>query len=220
MSIVKSSIPNRLVLQGIDWKTYTRLGKILAERRSIRMTYDRGVLEIMNMTYRHENNTDLLGRFVGVLTEELGLEIAGGGSTTLRRKKKQRGLEPDNCYWIANESRVRGKDHIDLRFDPPPDLVLEIDITRSSLDRMSIYAAMSVPEIWRYDGRVLTFYGLEPDGRYAERTHSLSFPLVTAADLLGFLALRGKMGENAIVGQFRDWVRNKLAAGGPPPSVP
>jgi Uma2 family endonuclease len=207
-------------MQDIDWKTYTLLGRILAERRSIRMTYDRGVLEIMNMTFRHESSADFLGRFVVVLSEERGQEVACGGSTTLRRRKKQRGLEPDNCYWLVNEFRVRGKDRIDLRIDPPPDLVLEIDITSCSLDRLSIYAVLGVPEVWRFDGRALTFHVLEADGNYSVRTHSVSFPFVSAADLSTFLALRGQMGENAIVRQFRAWVRQRLAAGGTPPSVP
>jgi Uma2 family endonuclease len=147
------------------------------------------------------------------LTEELDLPISGGGSTTVRRRRRQRGLEPDNCYWIANEAQVRGKRRLDFRTDPPPDLAIEVDVTHSSLDRMGIYAALRVPEVWRYENQRLTFNVLQSDGNYAEQPRSLAFPLVTPSDLLRFLALRGQMDENAINRQFRTWVRQQLAGG-------
>src|SRR5205823_2966865 len=138
--------------------------------------------EIMSPLTEHEGEAYLLGRFVDVLTEELGLQVAAGRSSTLRRRRKKRGLEPDNCYWIANEAKVRGKRRIDLRVDPPPDLAMEIDATRSSLNRMSIYAALGVPEVWRLTRQGMTFHALRPDGTYAEVANSLSFPLLAAAD--------------------------------------
>jgi Uma2 family endonuclease len=156
----------------------------------------------------------MLGRFVVVMTEELTLPIKAGRSTTLRRRPKQRGLEPDDSYWIATEPRVRGKRRIDLRVDPPPDLAIEVDVTSSSLDRMGIYAALAVPEVWRLDGPVLTFHVLGADGRYAERPHSAAFPQVTPSDLIGFLSLRSTLDENAVVRQFREWFRQRLAASG------
>jgi Uma2 family endonuclease len=207
----------RLVLYGVDWRTYSRLLHALRNRRGLRLTYDRGVLEIMNVTFGHENDADLLGRFVVVLTEELALEVAGGGSTTFRRQRARRGLEPDNCYWIANEAHVRGKRRINLRVDPPPDLAIEVDIYHGSLDRMGIYAALAVPEVWRYDGQTLSFQVLQANGAYAEAAVSLAFPFVTPADLAGFLALRSQQGANTIAAQFRAWVRQQVAGRGPAP---
>ena len=168
----------------------------------------------MTLSYEHENTSRLLGRFVIVFTEELGLPINSGGSTTFRRRKRQRGLEPDDCYWIASESLVRGKDRINLRTDPPPDLALEIDITRSSLDRLAIYAALRIPEVWRLENQVVVCYLLGADGRYAARTSSHAFPGLNPAEFSPFLALRGQMDENAIVRQFRAWVHQQLASGG------
>ena len=84
------------------------------------------------------------------LTQELHLPFHLGRSTTLRRRRKQRGLEPDDCYWIAHASDMRGKTAFNSRTDPPPDLAIEVDITHSSLDRMAIYAKLRVPEVkWR-----------------------------------------------------------------------
>jgi Uma2 family endonuclease len=167
----------------------------------------------MTLSHEHEAQDRLLGRLVVVLTEELGLPLKCGGSTTFRRRKKQRGLEPDECYWIAHEAVVRNKDVIDLRTDPPPDLAIEIEITRSALNRMAIYAAIGVPEVWRFDGRTLTFHVLDADGQYRESTHSLAFPKFTPADLLAFLNLRGQMDENAIIRQFRAWVQQRFSSG-------
>jgi Uma2 family endonuclease len=149
------------------------------------------------------------------LTEELGLPVKAGGSTTFRRRRKRRGIEPDDCYWIADEPRVRGKRRIDLRTDPPPDLAIEVDVTSSSLDRMGIYAALGVPEVWRLEGQTLTFQVLAPKGQYAQKATSLAFPWLAPADLVPYLALRGQMDENAVVAQLRTWVRQRHAGRGP-----
>jgi Uma2 family endonuclease len=216
MATVSVPTSQRLTLYGIDWRTYSRLLKVFAERPSVRLAYDRGALEIMSPLHEHESDADLLGRFVVALTEELGLPIKAGRSTTFRRRRNQRGIEPDNSYWIQNEARVRGNRRIDLRVDPPPDLAVEVDVTSSSLDRMAIYAALGVPEVWRLDnGRDLSFQVLQADGTYAASARSLAFPLLAAADLLPFLALRGDE-ENSIIRQFRAWLRQRL----PGPSTP
>jgi len=209
----------RLLLNGVDWRTYRRMLRAFAERPNTRLTYDRGVLEIMSPLYEHESDTDFLGRLVVTLTEELGLPLESGGSTTLRRRRKRRGLEPDRCYWIAHAPQMRGKRQLDLRVDPPPDLALEVDVTHSSLDRMSIYAALRVPEVWRLDEHGLTFYVLGLDGKYAPAAHSLAFPALKAADLERFLALRATQDSNLVVRQFREWLRQlggSSASLGPP----
>src|SRR5438445_2046967 len=148
-SIVKILPRHRLVLGAMDWRNYGRLLRILADRRAIRVTYDRGTLEIMTLSYEHESLGYLSARLIDALTEELSLPVKGGGSTTFRHRKLRRGLEPDACWWITNEPLIRGKHRIDLQADPPPDLALEVDITRSSLNRLKIYAALRIPEVWR-----------------------------------------------------------------------
>jgi Uma2 family endonuclease len=211
--------PQRLVLHGVSWREYTRMLRAFAERPGYRLTYDRGTLEIMSPLFEHEADAELLGRFVFVLTEELGLPLQSGRSTTLRRRRMHRGLEPDHSWWIAHEPRVRGKRRIDLRVDPPPDLAVEVDVTRRSLNRMAIYARLGVPEVWRLDSRRgLTFQVLQPNGRYAEQAHSPTFPLFTPADLMPFLALRTQHNENEVVRRFRDFVRQRLAGAASPPT--
>jgi Uma2 family endonuclease len=197
------------VLHDIDWVTYSRLLRALQSRRRFRLTYDRGTLEIKSPLWEHENPAELLGCFVVVLTEELQLPRRAGRSVTLRRKRKGRGLEPDNCYWIASAGQLQGKKHLDLRVDPPPDLAIEVDVAHSSIDRMSIYAALGVPEVWRLTSKGLAFYALD-SGRYSIRGYSLSFPRLASADLAGFLNQAGQIDGTAPVVGFRNWVRQEL----------
>jgi Uma2 family endonuclease len=215
MSKVTASSAGRVLLHGVDWDEYSRFLRAFAERPSVRLTYDRGVLEIMTPLDRIDNRGRFTCRLIVALTEELNLPIACGGSTTLRRRRRQRGLEPDESFWIANELRVRGLERLNLRTDPPPDLAVDVDATRSSLNRMAIYAALGVPEVWRLAAAGLTFHVLQPDGKYAPSTASRTFPTVGAADITRFLALLGQQEENEILRQFRTWVRQRRAE--PPP---
>jgi Uma2 family endonuclease len=207
-----------LLLSNVDWRTYSRLLQLFAERPGIRLTYDRGELEIMSPLLEHDEDADFLGVLVRALTSELNLPIRGGGSVTLRQRRKKRGLEPDRCYWIASAPRMVGRRRLDLRVDPPPDLAIEADVTRSSLDRLAIYQSLGVPEVWRLQGNTLTFYSLQADGRYQEVPASRSFPLITPADVLTFLQLaRQTADQNVVESQFRAWLRQRQAAGGPTP---
>jgi Uma2 family endonuclease len=202
---------NRLTISGVDWEMYTRLLHIFAEHPRVRLTYDRGELEMMSPLLQHDDDGRFLGDLVFVLTEELGLPLKRGGSTTLRRRLKQRGIEADECFWIANASRMAGR-RLDLRTDPPPDLAIEVDVTHSSLDRLGIYAALKVPEVWRLEGDLLTFHVLDTEGKYQVGSTSLSFPHVTPADLLIFVQQARLAGdEHAVIRNFREWVRERHA---------
>jgi Uma2 family endonuclease len=212
MSTVPIPSEQRLVLGGISWQSYERLLRAFDERH-LRITYDRGELEIMTLSPEHERYKHLLGLFVGVLVEELNWNMAGFGSMTFKRRQRRRGLEPDECYWIQSEPLVRGKDRIDLRVDPPPDLVFEIDVTHSSLDRLAIYAALRVPEVWRFDGQTIWVYLLGPDGRHTESERSQAFPFLPMKELTRFMTMRSTLSETELVRQFRAWVRERIAAG-------
>jgi Uma2 family endonuclease len=217
MSTVQSPSEQRFILQSVPWRTYERLLRAFADRPGVRLTYDRGTLELMTLSHEHESQSYLLARLVDALTEELNLPVKGGRSTTFRRRKKRRGLEPDNCWWIASEPLVRGKTEIDLRRDPPPDLALEVDVTHSSLNRMAIYAALRVPEVWRLEAQSLVCYLLGSGGRYTVSNVSQAFPGLVVADLAQFLRLQsgGQIDDNTIVRQFRAWVRQQFLVGGP-----
>jgi Uma2 family endonuclease len=203
---MKIATPAPAVLQNIDWPTYSRFLRLFGDKR-FRHSYDRGRLEIMSPIYfEHDNPAYVLGRFVDVLTDELNLPLRAGRCVTLRYRKKQRGLEPDNCYWIANAPRMRGKKgRIDLRIDPPPDLAIEVEVSRTVLKRLKIYASLGVPELWRLRKKTLTFHILR-DGKYCVEPNSLSFPLLASADLAPFVGQFGDADDTSLVRQFRDWV--------------
>jgi Uma2 family endonuclease len=214
MATMQLSGGQQLVLDNVDWRSYSRFLRIFSDRRDVRLTYDREVLEIIVLPPDHAVESYLLSRLICTATEELDLPVKGGGSTTLRKRRRRRGLEPDECWWIANEARMRGKKKIDLRKDPPPDLALEIDVTSSSLDRMAIYAVLGVPEVWRYSDQSLTFNVLAADGTYSAVAASLAFPLVAPGDFARFLLLATQQDDNAVVREFRAWVRQNLSGSG------
>jgi Uma2 family endonuclease len=195
----------RLRLSLIPWKGYVAFCDAIGERH-LRVTYDRGEMEVMSLSSEHEKEKKTLGRFMDVLSEEMEIEISSFGSMTCRNEGMQRALEPDECYWIRHEARVRGRKHIDLDSDPPPDLSVEIEISRSTLDRMSIYAALKVPEIWRWDGVTLTIHLLTSRGTYRVSTRSKAFPFLPMEEFVEFLK-RTDLSEMKLIREFRAWVR-------------
>jgi Uma2 family endonuclease len=144
---------------------------------------------------------------IEAMTEELNIPILSAGSTTLKLQLKERGLEPDECYYLGNEAKMRGKRELDLAVDPPPDLAIEVDISSSSLDQLAIYATLGVPEVWLYDGAVLEVYQLQPDKTYAKQTHSPAFPFLPLDEIERFLARRNETDETTWIRSFRAWVK-------------
>jgi Uma2 family endonuclease len=199
----------RTVLHNISWQTFEALLQETGEDRGSRFAYDGGSLEIMTPLFEHENAKSNFGNFIVALAEELEIEIKSAGSTTLKRRIANRGIEPDNCYYIQNEPAVRSRQELDLETDPPPDLAIEIDITSSSVNKFGIYSALGVPELWRYNGRLLKFYQLI-EGQYVECEFSSAFPLVSVAEMSRFIEQRKTIGEIALLKSFRGWVKEKI----------
>jgi len=195
---------NLIVLPNLSWATYQAIVKDFEQQPNTRLTYDRGQLEIRMPSDLHESYKKLLGRIVETLTEVLGLEIVSLGSMTCDRQDLAKGIEPDQCYYIQNEAKVWDKDNINLQTDPPPDLAIEIDITSSSLHRFSIYASLGIPEIWHYNGKIVTIYGLDSN-QYQPLDHSLAFPMLKVTELQHFLDLKRSVKENALIRQVREW---------------
>jgi Uma2 family endonuclease len=196
----------RIVLEGIGWQTFEALLRDLGDHHW-RVTFDEGVLEFMSPHRPHERLKTLLARFIEALTLELGIEQQAGGSTTYKREDLGTGVEPDECYYIASEAAVRGRPEADLGREPPPDLVVEVDIGASSARRMKIYAAMGVPEVWRHDGTRLTIYRLAAEGDYREVAASVALPPMPVAEAERLLVERERLSDTAIVRAFLEHVR-------------
>ena len=200
----------RIIFRDVDWREYGYFLHMFADRPAVRLTYDRGRLEIMTVSREHGFYARLLCCLITILTQELGLPISPGGSVTLRLRRKLRGLEPDECFWITNTHRLREGKKFSLRRDPPPDLAVEIDITRRSINRMDIYRSLRIPEVWLFDSRSLSFYVLGSDGTYQLVPSSRVFPFLKPKDLLRFLLRKGAMSDmNPVLLDFRSWVRQQ-----------
>ncbi len=207
MSVVAPHPETRVVLSNISWATYEA---ILADSESCgkRFVYDRGTLEIMSPSAEHEWYHRLLGRLVEAFTLERNIPIRSTATTTLKSQLKERGLEADESYYIANELLVRGLNDLDLTRDPPPDLAIEVEISRSAMDKLAIYADLGVPEVWFYDGESMRMHVLQSDGTYETKPRSSLLPQLTTEILEGFLARRHESDETTWVRSFHEWARN------------
>jgi Uma2 family endonuclease len=198
----------RVVLSGISWETYERL---LAEhdgRASPRFTYDRGDLEIMVISFEHEELNRLLHDLFTVVADEVRLDFINAGSTTLKREDLERGFEPDTSFYIENAGRVHGRKRIDLPSDPPPDLVIEVDVSGSSMDKMAIYASMEIREVWRHDGNELHIFTLEGKD-FRSQNESAALPELTADVITRFIEERKTESRPVWLQRVREWIRQQ-----------
>ena len=171
-SVEKERTVERVYLQNVSWETYRQLVEDQMGKRSLRLTYDDGDLEIMVVSYKHENYSFTLGEIVSTISDWLELDFVAAGSTTFRGEKKKKGFEGDGSFYFKNAQVIRGKSEIDLNIDPPPELIIEVDITHGSLSKFPILAAVGVEEIWRFDGEGMKFYRLQGED-YEEVTESV-----------------------------------------------
>jgi Uma2 family endonuclease len=151
------------------------------------MTYDQGVLELVTPSTPHEEDALVIAHLVFIVAANLGIPIRSVGSTTFRRKDLARGFEPDASFYIQNEERIRGKRQIDLIVDPSPDIILEMEMSRSALDKLPLFASMGILEVWRCDGQRVTILILAQN-RYRESSSSLALPVLTNDIVTRFLA--------------------------------
>ncbi|MCS6812986.1 MAG: Uma2 family endonuclease [Cyanobacteria bacterium] len=197
----------RITFCGLDWQAFKQIQALLTAHTRARFTYDNGLLEITMPLEAHERSARLIERFILILVTEMGMKLKTMGSTTLDREDLLKSAEPDNGYYIQNYSLVA--DHeVDLSVDPAPDLVVEVDITNSDLNKNALYASMGVAEFWRFNGRELQILQLTA-GAYVECDRSPTFPLVSKTDLYQFLELAWR-DEVAAEVKLRHWIRQQL----------
>ena len=189
MATTAPATDNKIVIYDVSWETYERLLSDLSDRSSPRLTYDRGRLEIMSPTEEHEELNRSLAALVEAVAEELEIDIRSLGSTTFRRQDLERGFEPDSCFYVQSLSKLESNRRVDLELDPPPDIVIEIDSSRSSMEKLALYREMGVPEVWRHDGDSVTIHVLQERG-YETAETSRAFPIVSATKLTELLETR------------------------------
>ncbi|GJD15452.1 hypothetical protein RIVM261_004080 [Rivularia sp. IAM M-261] len=210
LNIKRINVPpgQRVLLRDVTWEEFETILHELGEHRATRIAYDRGVLEIMAPLPEHEFSKEIISDLVKALLEELDIEFISLGSTTFKNQAMAQGIEPDQCFYIQNESKIRGKVRIDLQKDPPPDLALEIDVT--SRTHPSIYEALKVPELWRFEKGILQINLLQA-GSYVESQQSLNFPNLPLTDIIPqYLKQSKTAGRNATLKAFRRWAQEPM----------
>lgn len=196
-----------LRVDAVSWDDYEDLLADLGESSHVRVFYDQGRMEIMSPVSMHERPKNVINRLISALSDELDIDIESLGSTTYKEEMLARGAEPDDSFYIQNADAVMGKDeNVDLAFDPPPDLVVEIDRSSSSLDKFPIYAGLGVPELWRVHHRQVRIWVLAGD-EYEESDHSRAFPFLTAGVVSRFLEQGITESSRKAAQAFRQWIR-------------
>ncbi len=206
---VRPLAEDRVILHNVSWHTFENLLADVGDRRKTLFHYFNGTLEIMSPLSLHEGSNRFIDDLIRAFSDELAIDLRKLGSLLMKIPNLKLGAEPDSCYYIQNEPIIRGKEVIIVGQDPPPDLVLEVDITNPSDRRLPIYALLGVPEVWRYDGYSLEFLALQ-DGEYKPIEKSLAFPDLPAAIIVEYVQQRLNLGESATLREFRKWVRTNV----------
>lgn len=173
-----TNFEEKVILHDISWETYNSLVQDQMGKSQIRLSYNNGDLQIMVESAKHGKLAGILGEIVSEIGDLLELDFITAGSTTFRKDKGRKGFEPDDSFYFQNADIIRRKDDIDLSIDPPPELIIEVDVTSPSLPRFPIFAEVGVSEVWRYDGSDVIFYRLQKNGKYEEISESLCLPKI------------------------------------------
>jgi Uma2 family endonuclease len=206
--IAHSAINKKLILQGIGWDFYEEILDEYKDSNALHFAYDNGTLEVEVPLLKHERPTEVLRDLITQICFEKEIDFLNAGKTTFRQQAKTKGVEPDSCFYIQNEAKIRGKLDIDLAHDPPPDLVIEVDVTSPSLNKMPIYAALGVSEVWLYKGEKVEFFKLVGE-KYQPIKNSIALPFLTSHKATEFL--QKGLAESSLnwFKEVREWIKNK-----------
>ena len=204
MATVLSPTDQRVIMTGVSWQTYERLLADFSDSHAARMAFDQGTLEIMAPSFAHERPLHLIVQIIEIIAEVRNMDMVSAGSTTFKREDLGRGFEPDASFYIQHAGDVRSHAAIDVASDLPPDLVIEIDITHPSLEKLPIYAAIGIPEVWRYAEQRSTIYRHHADG-YAVEDSSTALPGVTSHQLTQLVAMGYDLPRPTWLRHVRAW---------------
>lgn len=196
-----------VIFNHVSWDEYEELLAQVGEASSLRISFNDGVLKVMTLSHEHEKFADFVKSLVGCIRLRLRINVLFFGSATMRKRKKSKGNEPDASFYVQTADAIGNRIHLDMESDPPPDVVLEVDIHHDSRENYPIYAALGVPEIWRYDGQEVTIYRLERDG-YVSAEISKALPVLTPNVLTEYLMRMQRDGEFKAILDFDEWLQS------------
>lgn len=209
---IVSRMPEDTVItfHGVSWEEYEQLLELAGEASGRRISYDNGTLQIMTLSSEHENYVRFIENLVNTIRLRLRINIRSFGSVTMRRRQKKKGNEPDACFYIQTVSTIGKRMQLDFSADPPPDVAVEVDIHHESQSKSPIYAALGVPEVWRFDGQRVSIHLLQDNG-YVEVPRSLALPVLTGQILTDFLTRLREDGEFEAIVAFDEWLKSQQA---------
>jgi Uma2 family endonuclease len=205
---VAETADRAVVLHDVKWETYQAL-RLEEDNNHLRMTYDQGVLEVMSPSRKHARLAGLVSWIIGEWAIARRVKIAIGGDVTLSRQDIDRGLEADHCYWIGQYAAVHNKDEIDLTVDPPPDLALEVEVTRSAVPKLPIYESLRVPEVWRWHNGAFTVLVLSSQAKYVQQADSVALPGFPFRLVEELIVRRRHEDDTALVFEFRQAISQR-----------
>jgi len=197
-----------LIRENVSWEEYEDLLEQVGEATWLRIAYDDGTLEIMTVGPKHEKFATFIEGLVGVIRLRLRMNIVFFGSSTMRKEKKRKGIEPDACFYVQTAEALGNRMDLDFEKDPPPDVAVEVDVTRHSISKFGIYAGLGVPEVWIYDGKELKIHLLEQD-EYLPAIESQALPILSGPILSKFLSQLREEGELQAILAFDDWLQSQ-----------
>jgi Uma2 family endonuclease len=206
---IVSQLPSGAVVRFTDvsWRQYEDLLQDADEDSRFRISFDRGVLEVMTLSTEHERFVRFFERLVAIIALRLGMDIISAGSATMRSLRRQKGLEPDACFYVQNAAVIGSRLNLDFETDPPPDIAVEVDISHDSANKLDIYAALGIRELWRFDGLRLSIYLLNSD-QYDQSPTSVALPVMTSQILTDALSQMRSQGQTAALKTFDEWLRS------------
>jgi Uma2 family endonuclease len=197
----------RFILYDVSWQTYQSLLADHTDRRAPRFTFNNGTLEMVRMSAIHEYISCTIDRFIETVCDESRFEDWKPlGCVTHIREDLQQGFEPDSCYYIQNVKAIKGIKDFDLNTHPPPDLIVEVDISKPMLDKIAIFAAFGVPEVWHYQTDEIKFFRLE-ENNYVKISESIALAKVTPTIANRFIHESQTMSYPEWVRNVREWAR-------------
>ncbi len=200
---------SQLLVKDVNWTMFENILEEMSETAAARLSYSNGLLEIMVPLPEHEDDKKIISNLIESILESLNIEFRSLGSTTLKNAQMTQGVEADDCFYIEHEKQIRGQKRLNLSQDPPPNLALEIDLT--SRTHFNNYEQLGVPELWRYDGKILEIHLLQA-GIYRVSKTSLHFPQLSLIEAIPYYVERSKViGRNAMMREFRRWLADQLA---------
>lgn len=199
----------------VSWDEYEELLEQVGEAPGLRVSYDNGSLHVMTISAEHEKYALFINSLIAGIRLRLRLNILAFGSATMRKRRRSKGNEPDACFYVQTAALIGNKIQLDFETDPPPDIVVEVDVHHDSRPRFRVYEALGVPEIWRYNGKAMTIYHFAKEAQesepsaYVERDTSIALPMLTAQVLTEMLDRMRKDGELSALLAFDEWLQSR-----------